>query len=99
MTTTATIAQQFNVSESSLQSFLDFFRTAMEKSPELRQIAESGSDAEKTAAMTAGLKAWHERGQAFYQELLENVTPRAKMWREEIRQSVIAAAQASKQPQ
>lgn len=96
MTTTAAIAQQFNVSEASVQSFLDFFRAAMEKSPELRQIAETGSDAEKEAAMMAGIKAWHERGQAFYQELLDNVTPRAQAWREEIRKSVIAAARAQK---
>jgi len=78
----------------SAKSLTDFILNAAARNPEIQQALTHANASVRQAAVEAGVQAWFRQGQAFYQELLENKTERAKQHREAIYQSVLASAKA-----
>lgn len=87
-------AREHNVDTASVASLLDFFQRAASRSDDIKQALLSDNKQVQEAAVTAGVKRWHEQSQAFYQELLDNETPRAKQYRDEIYTSLKQQADA-----
>jgi len=80
-------AQANNLDANALESLVSYLRRAIEK-PEAKKAME----ANPSAFLRAGVEAWNRMGKAFYEELLEGVTPRSIEYRKAIAQSVWEAA-------
>lgn len=91
------LSAQFGVCPIAARSVLAYLNERIQNVPQFAEIAKNGTDAQRAELMSAGMKAWHEHGQAFYNELLENKTEKAKKYRQMILDEVKAAAKAGKQ--
>lgn len=76
-------AEANNLDANALESLVSYLRRALER-PE----AVKAMEANPSAFLRAGVEAWTRKGQAFYQEILEGVTPRSIEYRKAIAQSV-----------
>jgi hypothetical protein len=77
----AKFAADNNLDASALECLVSFLRrVALEHPSEFMK--------NPTAFVEAGVKAWHEKGVSFYQELLEGTTERAKKYHQEIAHAV-----------
>lgn len=84
----AQFAKEHGIDATSLSSLVDFLVNAANKSPELHTIMTTGTEQQREAAISAGVENWFRQSTAFFQELLDNTTPRAKQYREEIYRSL-----------
>lgn len=76
-------AEANNLDATALESLVSYLRRALE-----RPAAVKAMEANPSAFFRAGVEAWHRNGQAFYEELLEGVTPRSIEYRKAIAQAV-----------
>lgn len=85
-------ASQHGLDANAVQSLMDYLRNALEQ-PGMREAANTNPN----EWLKAGVKAWHEKGRAFYQEILEGKTTRSIEYRKAIAEQVWIAAQNQKQ--
>lgn len=74
------IAKQFNVSETALTDCLDFIKRSILGDPRIEQAFREYPE----ETIRAAIRAWRDKGVAFYTELLEQKTPQGKYWYNEI---------------
>lgn len=86
------MAQQYGLDANALESLLSFLRNALEQ-PGMREAAATNPN----ELLKAGVKAWRDKGQAFYQELLEGKTERSIQYRKAIAEQVWIAARNQQQ--
>lgn len=82
-------AQENNIDPSALECLMSFLRRVASEHPQEFL-------ANPSAFVHAGVKAWHEKGVSFYQELLEGKTKKAVEYRAEIAKQVWLKANEGK---
>jgi len=90
------LSRQFGICQVATRSFLTYFSERVQNVEAFAKIAKDGTPAQKLSLLEQGMRAWHEHGRAFYNEILENKTENAKKFRQMIFDEVQAAAKAGK---
>lgn len=76
----AKLAKDFNVDPAAMESLVTYLIRNIQRSEE--NMIAFLADPEKV--MRQGVEAWKKSSDAFFKEMLENTTDRAKTWRNDI---------------
>lgn len=81
------MAKEFGVDAGSLQSLLGFLQDNLSK-PDVAEIFANATPEHQDMIIRQGVKAWHDRSERLFSELLENRTEWAQAARQQIASDV-----------
>lgn len=87
------MAQQFGVDANSLTSLIGFLKDNLSK-PDVAEIFAEATPEHRDLIIRQGVKAWHERSERIFTDLLENRTEWAQAARKQIASDVWHQARA-----